>query len=78
MQAGIYFPLFLVLATAGFDSHAIYYLSADLQRPEMFKPRKALSANARRAGWIGFVYDLTSVRKSFVRLIPSRASATRL
>jgi hypothetical protein len=69
MQAGIYFPLFLVLATAGFASHAIYYLSADLQRPEMFKPRKALSATARRAGWIGFMYDLASVREAFVRLV---------
>jgi Dam-replacing family len=69
MRAGIYFPLFLVLATTGFASHAIYYLSADLQRPEMFKPRKALSETARRAGWIGFIYDLVSVREAFVRLV---------
>jgi hypothetical protein len=69
MRAGIYFPLFLVLATDGFASHAIYYLSADLQLPEMFKPRKALSEKARRAGWIGFIYDLASVREAFVRLV---------
>jgi hypothetical protein len=69
MRAGIYFPLFIVLATAGFASHVIYYLSADLQRPEMFKPRKALSETARRAGWIGFIYDLASVREAFVRLV---------
>jgi type II restriction enzyme len=69
MQAGIYFPLFLVLAKAGFASHAIYYLSADLQRPEMFKPRNALSATARRAGWVGFIYDLASVHDAFVRII---------
>jgi hypothetical protein len=68
MDAGIYFPLFLVLATAAEASYAIYYLSADLQRPEMFKPRKPLSATARRAGWTGFMYDLDAVRSAFVRL----------
>lgn len=68
MEAGIYMPLFLVLATADLDRHAIFYLSADLQRPEMFKPRKPLSETARRAGWQGFLYDLTVVQKRFVRL----------
>lgn len=69
MAAGIYFPLFLVLAMAEWKSYAIYYLSADLQRAGMFKPRKPLSANARRAGWTGFLYDLETVRPSFVRLV---------
>ncbi len=59
MEAGIYFPLFLVLVEG--RSHSIYYLSADLQPPEMFVPRKPLSSTARRAGWQGFVYDLTRV-----------------
>jgi type II restriction enzyme len=68
MEAGIYFPLFLVLATEDSKFYAIYYLSADLQRPEIFKPRKPLSPDAQRAGWIGFLYDLTIVRSSFVRL----------
>src|SRR5438309_6852453 len=36
MDAGIYFPLFLVLQNASL--HAIYYLSADLQRPSLFQP----------------------------------------
>ena len=49
-------------------SYAIYYLSADLQTPAMFKPRKPLSATARRAGWTGFMYDLEPVQASFVRL----------
>lgn len=68
MEAGIYFPLFLVLATADLVSYAIYYLPADLERPEMFKARKPLSATARRAGWTGFLYDLEAARSSFVRL----------
>lgn len=68
MEAGIYFPLFLVLATADRARYAIYYLPSDLQRPEMFKARKPLSAGARRAGWTGFLYDLAAVRSSFVRL----------
>jgi hypothetical protein len=69
MEAGIYFPLFLVLATADRASHAIYYLSADLRRLEMFRARKPLSSTARRAGWTGFLYDLATVRSSFVRLV---------
>jgi hypothetical protein len=35
MDAGIYFPLFLVLMDQQQQS-AIYYLSADVQQPEMF------------------------------------------
>jgi hypothetical protein len=68
MQAGIYFPLFLVLRSPAVA--AVYYLSADLQTPEMFKERAPLSATARRAGWQGFFYDLSSVRDRFVRLTP--------
>jgi hypothetical protein len=68
MQAGIYFPLFLVLSTRQKTAYAIYYLSADLQRPEMFKVRKPLSAAARRAGWTGFTYNLDPVRSALVRL----------
>jgi hypothetical protein len=68
MEAGIYFPLFLVLATANRTSYAIHYLPTDLPRPEMFKARKPLSATARRAGWTGFLYDLDAVRSAFVRL----------
>lgn len=68
MQAGIYFPLFLVLATNDLASYSIFYLSADLQRPEMFKPRKPLSETARRAGWTGFLYDIEPVRNAFVQL----------
>ncbi len=60
------FPLFLVLVAG--RKHAIYYLPADLQNPGVFKPRKPLSENARRAGWRGFVYDLAGSTGLFVRL----------
>ena len=59
MNAGIYFPLFIVLVSE--KDKAIYYLSADLQPPELFEKRKPLSKNARRAGWQGFYYDLNQV-----------------
>lgn len=68
MEAAIYFPLFLVLTDTAMSRYSIFYLSADLQRPEMFKPRSPLSATARRAGWQGFVYDLRTVKDRFVRL----------
>lgn len=68
MDSAIYFPLFLVLWKSA-RSFAIYYLSADLQPKSMFKPRAPLSVNARRAGWQGFMYDLTAVPAgAFVRV----------
>ena len=68
MEAGIYFPLFLVLVCEG--EYSIFYLSADLQTPEMFVPRKPLSPNAKRAGWQGFYYDMQQVPKgAVVRLV---------
>ena len=66
MAAAIYFPLFLVLVSG--RRHSIFYLSADLQVSEMFKPRSPLSTRARRAGSQGFIYRLDLVRTSFVRL----------
>jgi hypothetical protein len=68
MEAAIYFPLFLVLVHRVTRAYAIYFLSADLQVPEMFTPRAPLSSRARRAGWQGFLYDLESVRHRFVRV----------
>lgn len=69
MDAGIYFPLFLVLTTKNRREFKIYYLSADLQREEIFTPRAPLSAAAKRAGWQGFTYNLDPVRSYFVRLV---------
>lgn len=58
MDAGIYFPLFVVLYKNN-KEYSIFYLSADLQLPTMFIPRKPLSEAARRAGWQGYMIDLT-------------------
>ena len=66
LAAAIYFPLFLVLVSE--RKHSIFYLSADLQIPQLFKPRSSLSSQARRAGWQGFVYVLDTVRDRFVRI----------
>jgi hypothetical protein len=68
MASAIYFPLFLVLVARGSKRCAIYYLSADLQSPKLFRKRTPLSAKARRAGWQGFVYETKNVVNSFVRL----------
>jgi hypothetical protein len=68
MDSAIYFLLFLVLAGDRPSKFAIYYLSADLQKPDLFKPRSPLSQTARRAGWQGFVYDTASASADFVRL----------
>lgn len=67
MDAAIYFPLFLVLVSD--KRYAIYYLAADLQTVELFKPRAPLSKSARRAGWQGFIYDTARVKANFVRLV---------
>jgi hypothetical protein len=68
MDAAIYFPLFLVLAAKTSKEYSIFYLAADLQRPDIFNPRNPLSSKARRTGWQGFIYDLTNVRDHFIRL----------
>ncbi len=68
MDAAIYFPPFLVLVALETKSCSIFYLSADVQRPDMFQARSPLSPMARRAGWQGFVYNLESVRDRFVRI----------
>ncbi len=53
MDAGIYFPLFIVVVNQDQSAHAVYYLPADLQQPQMFQQRQPLGATARRAGWVG-------------------------
>jgi hypothetical protein len=67
MTSGIYFPLFIVLTNSE-DQFGIFYLSADLQRREMFKPRTPLSPSAKRAGWQGYLLDIDSVRERIVRI----------
>jgi hypothetical protein len=68
MASSIYFPLFLVLIGELPHRYSIFYLSADLQTPNLFKARSPLSAKARRAGWQGFVYNLRPAQDRFVRL----------
>jgi hypothetical protein len=51
MAAAIYFPLFLVLVSG--REHSIFYLSADLQKSKMFKPRfRTVSTRARGGGQV--------------------------
>jgi type II restriction enzyme len=54
MDAGIYFPLFIVVANPDRSAHAIYYLPADLQQPKMLQQREPLRETARRAEWVGY------------------------
>ena len=68
MDSSIYFPLYVVAFAKHGRKRAIYYLSADLQEPEIFQPRSPLAAGARRAGWQGFIYRLTDIRDRLVRL----------
>jgi len=67
MNAGIYFPLYLVLVSE--KKYSIFYLAADLQSKEIFIARKPLSSSAKRAGWQGFMYDISKIQNHFVRLI---------
>lgn len=68
MDAGIYFPLYIVALGKDGKSQAIYYLSADLQESDIFQPRNPLGPNARRAGWQGFNYRLAHIRDRLVRV----------
>ena len=52
MDAGIFFPLFVVLKNG--KEHSVFYLSSDLQTEDMFVKRKPLSSTAKRAGWQGY------------------------
>ena len=55
MDAGIYFPLFVVLKNK--NKYSVFYLSSDLQTEDMFIKRKPLSASAKSAGWQGYYFD---------------------
>ena len=68
MDAAIYFPLYIVTFSDAAKKSAVYYLSADLQEPEIFEARKPLGPEAKRAGWQGFMYRLTHIRDRLVRL----------
>lgn len=78
MEAGIYFPLFLVLVAQGPGRFSIHYLSADLQTPDMFLERNPLSETARRAGWQGFQYDLGTVSDRLILLVEGKLPGRRV
>ena len=65
MDAGIYFPLYIVLKTE--KKNAIYYLPVDYQDEKIFVKRKPLSKDAKRAGWQGFNYNLSILEKGIIR-----------
>jgi type II restriction enzyme len=77
MEAGIYFPLFLVLVANKLGRFSIHYLSADLQTPELFLQREPLKATARKPGWQGFRYNLDVVRDRLVLLAEGRLPRRR-
>jgi hypothetical protein len=77
MEAGIYFPLFLVLATPKQDFFSIHYLAADLQDEGMFLPREPLSVNAKRAGWRGFNYNLEAAGPRLIHVTEGRLPLAR-
>lgn len=67
MDAGIYFPLFVVLKNN--RKHSVFYLSSDLQTEAMFIKRKPLSSSAKRAGWQGYYFDGKLLENYISRLI---------
>ena len=70
MNAGIFFPLFIVLVNElNKKDFSIHYLSADLQPVDIFVVRNALSINARRAGWQGYYINLKNIKNRLVRII---------
>jgi hypothetical protein len=64
MRAGIYFPLFIVLKSR--RRCAAYYVPTEFQNPRMFKKRTPLSKSAQRAGWQGFMYDLSALARNAI------------
>lgn len=69
MESAIYFPLYVVTVGPNAKKYAIYYLSADLQEPDIFEPRNPLGSNAKRAGWQGFNYRISHIRDRVIRLV---------
>jgi len=77
MDSGIYFPLFIVLVESKRNA-AIYYLPRDLQSESMFVPRKPLGPGAKRAGWQGYLIDLSQALGSPILLWKSGAELRNL
>jgi len=69
IDAGIYYPLYLVGMLPNGRRSAVWYLPVDLQSREMFVPRKPLSNTARRAGWQGYMIHLDAALSDPVRIL---------
>jgi hypothetical protein len=61
--AGIFQPLFVASFEASGSLHSIHYIPAHVLQsvPAVFQPRAPLRATARRAGWTGFIYNLSKL-----------------
>lgn len=53
MDEGIVFPLYLVFYSG--RQYRVFFLARKFIKSSMYKPRKPLSENARRAGWQGYM-----------------------
>lgn len=69
MEAGIYFPLFVVLIHKTKRQSSVWFLPRDLQSTEMFTPRNPLKETARRAGWQGYVINLDAALGKPTRIL---------
>lgn len=69
--AGIYQPLFVVGFSAAGKLVRIDYVPAHIlsATPRVFEPRKPLSSTAKRAGWVGFNYNLAAVPEIGIRQV---------
>jgi type II restriction enzyme len=69
MESAIFFPLYLVLKKSE-KEYSVFYLPTDFQDKAMFVPRAPLSNTAKRAGWQGFIYNLSVIKEgAFVKLL---------
>ena len=53
MDAGIYFPLFIVVVKPDWSSHAVYYLPANLPGPPTDVPATPTSRAESTPSWMG-------------------------
>jgi hypothetical protein len=67
MQAGIYFPLFIVQING--RQKSIFYLPTDLQNEDMYVPRNPSTIKGRKNPWQGVVYDFRKNEGDFVRIL---------
>lgn len=71
IMADIYHGLYIVGYSNSGKLVRIDYIPEHVLRttPEVFEPRKPLSSTAKRAGWRGFIYNLTKVPAIGIRQV---------